>query len=52
MANKSSEDVDVIDVDVSELDTKNANYEYYYVYYDEEGNVVGMYLLKFPHESL
>ena len=35
---KSGEDIDVIDTVVDE--TSTADYEYYYVYYDEEGNMV------------
>ena len=35
---KSGEDIDVIDTVADE--TSTADYEYYYVYYDEEGNMV------------
>ena len=36
---KSGEDIDVID-SVADEETSTADYEYYYVYYDEEGNMV------------
>ena len=39
---KSGEDIDVID-SVADEETSTADYEYYYVYYDEEGNMVNFF---------